>query len=73
MCINAQATISKKMNLLYVVVNPSLYTHYSAGEAYPHAIYPFPNNMLEYIVISMYLAHFLIPMLSSLMSLGIIR
>ncbi len=27
-----KSTISKKMNLLYVAVEPSLYTHYSAGE-----------------------------------------
>ncbi len=36
-----KSTISKKMNLLYVVVDPGLYTHYSAGEAYHVAYYPF--------------------------------
>jgi hypothetical protein len=41
------STISKKMNLLYVEVDPSLYTHYSAGKAYPYAMYPFPNNFDE--------------------------
>jgi hypothetical protein len=40
-----KSTISKKMNLLYVGVDPSLYTHYSAGKAYPHAMYPFPNDV----------------------------
>jgi hypothetical protein len=35
------------MNLLYVVVDPSLYTDYSTGKAYPHDIYPFPNNVNE--------------------------
>ncbi len=42
-----KSTISKRMNLLYVAVDPSLYTHYSAREAYPHAIYPFPDNVDE--------------------------
>ncbi len=37
-----KSTISKKMNLLYVTVDPGLYTHYSAGEAYPINDYPFP-------------------------------
>jgi hypothetical protein len=40
-----KSTISKKMNLLYVAVDPSLYTHYSTGKAYPHDMYPFPNNV----------------------------
>jgi hypothetical protein len=35
------------MNLLYVPVDPSLYTHYSAGIAYPNAKYPFPDNVNE--------------------------
>jgi hypothetical protein len=42
-----KSTISKKMNLLYVAVDPGLYTHYSAGEAYPVANYPFPVNVNE--------------------------
>jgi hypothetical protein len=49
-CICAQthkSTISKKMNLLYVAVNPFLYTHYSTGKAYPQDIYPFPHNVNE--------------------------
>jgi hypothetical protein len=32
--------ISKKMNLLYVAINSSLYEHYSSGEA--NADYSFP-------------------------------
>jgi hypothetical protein len=35
------------MNLLYVAVDPGLYTHYSAGEAYPTNDYPFPANVDE--------------------------
>jgi hypothetical protein len=49
-CICAQmhkSIISKEMNLLYVAVDPSLYTHYSTGKAYPHAVYPFPNKVNE--------------------------
>jgi hypothetical protein len=42
-----KSTISKKMNLLYVAVDPALYTHYSAGEAYPADQYPFPNDVNE--------------------------
>jgi hypothetical protein len=42
-----KSTISKKMNLLYVAVSPSLYTHYSTGKAYPHDMYPFSNNINE--------------------------
>ncbi len=29
-----KSTICKKMNLLYMSVDPSLYTHYSIGKAY---------------------------------------
>jgi hypothetical protein len=41
------------MNLLYVAVDPSLYTYYSAGKAYTHAVYPFPfpdniNEVLDF-------------------------
>ncbi len=38
MCKCAQmhkSTISKKMNLLYVVINPDLYKHYAGNKAYP--------------------------------------
>ncbi len=42
-----RSTISKKINLLYVAVNPSLYTHYSAGKAYPQDMYPLPDNIDE--------------------------
>ncbi len=42
-----KSTISKKMNLLYVAVDPGLYTHYSAGEAYPANDYPFPVDVNE--------------------------
>jgi hypothetical protein len=33
--------------LLYVTVDPGLYTHYSAGEAYPADNYPFPDDVDE--------------------------
>jgi hypothetical protein len=42
-----KSTIAKKMNLLYMAVYPSLYTHYSAGKAYPQDMYPFPDNVDE--------------------------
>jgi hypothetical protein len=42
-----KSTISKKMNLLYVAVDPSLYTHYSASKVHPHDMYPFPNKCNE--------------------------
>ncbi len=35
------------MNLLYVSVDPTLYTRYLAGEAYPANQYPFPNDVDE--------------------------
>jgi hypothetical protein len=35
------------MNLLYLAVDPSLYTHYSASKAYPQDMYPFPDNFDE--------------------------
>jgi hypothetical protein len=38
-------TISKKMNLLYMAMDPSLYTHYSTGKVYPQDMYPFPYNV----------------------------
>jgi hypothetical protein len=40
-------TVSKKMNLLYVAVDPSLYTHYSTCKAYPQDKYPFLDNVDE--------------------------
>jgi hypothetical protein len=42
-----KSTISKKMNLLYMAVDPSLYTYYSANKAYPDDMYPFPDNVDE--------------------------
>jgi hypothetical protein len=42
-----KSTISKKMSLLYVAVDPGLYTHYSAGEADPANNYPFPDKVDE--------------------------
>ncbi len=42
-----KSTISKKMNLLNVAVDPGLYTHYSASEAYPANDYPFPDDVDE--------------------------
>jgi hypothetical protein len=37
-----KSTISKKMNLLYAVVNPDLYKHYAGNEAYPLIVIPSP-------------------------------
>jgi hypothetical protein len=34
-----KSTISKNINLLYSMEDPSLYTHYSAGNAYPSTNY----------------------------------
>ena len=54
MCKCAQmhkSTISKKMNLLYVAVNPDLYNHYAGNKAYLVDCYPFPAdvpNVLDY-------------------------
>jgi hypothetical protein len=48
MCKCAQthkSTISKKMNLLYVAVNPDLYKHYAGNKAYPNGDNPFPNEV----------------------------
>jgi hypothetical protein len=42
-----KSTISKKMNLLYIAMDPSLYTHLSANKAYPYADYPFPNKNVD--------------------------
>ena len=54
MCKCAQthkSPILKKMNLLYVAIDDTLYSHYSSGEAYPIANYPFPpkpDNVPDY-------------------------
>jgi hypothetical protein len=40
-----KSTISKKMNLLYVAVNPNLYKHYAGNKAYPIDCYPFPADV----------------------------
>jgi hypothetical protein len=40
-----KSPISKKMNLLYIAINPTLYGHYSGGKAYPDADYPFPPEV----------------------------
>jgi hypothetical protein len=42
-----KCTISKKINLLYMAVGPSLYAHYSAGKSYPQDMYSFPDNVNE--------------------------
>jgi hypothetical protein len=42
-----KSTISKKMNLLYVAVDPALYNHYLDGKACPAGQYPFPNDVDE--------------------------
>jgi hypothetical protein len=48
MCKCAQthkSSISKKMNLLYIAIDDTLYAHYASGEAYPDDDYPFPNKV----------------------------
>jgi hypothetical protein len=48
MCKCAQthkSTISKKMNLLHVAVDPDLYKHYAGNKAYPVDCYPFPADV----------------------------
>ncbi len=48
MCECAQthkSTISKKMDLLYVAINPNLYKHYAGNKAYPVDCCPFPANV----------------------------
>jgi hypothetical protein len=42
-----KSPISKKMNLLYVAIDPTLYGHYSDGKAYPNADYPFPLEVAD--------------------------
>ncbi len=42
-----KSPISNKMNLLYIAIDPSLYGHYSGGEAYPDADYPFPLKVTD--------------------------
>jgi hypothetical protein len=42
-----KSPISKKMNLLYVAIDPTLYGHYSGGKAYPDADYPFPPKVTD--------------------------
>jgi hypothetical protein len=42
-----KSTISKKMNLLYVAVNPDLYKHYAGNKAYPDGDYPIPNKVSD--------------------------
>ena len=47
MCKCAQthkSPISKKMNLLYVTIDETLYAHYAGGKAYPNDDYPFPDK-----------------------------
>ncbi len=39
--------ISKKRNLPYVAINPTLYGHYSSGKAYLNADYPFPLKVAD--------------------------
>jgi hypothetical protein len=39
--------ISKKMNVLYVAIDPTLYSHYSGGKTYPNADYPFPPEIAD--------------------------
>jgi hypothetical protein len=50
LCKCAQAhksPVSKKMNLLYVAIDPTLCSHYSSSKAYPNADYPFPPEIVD--------------------------
>ncbi len=40
-----KSPISKKMNLLYAAIDPTLYGPFSSGEAYPNGNYPFPLKL----------------------------
>ncbi len=42
-----KSPISKKMNLLYIAVDPILYKHNLGGEAYPDADYPIPPEVAD--------------------------
>jgi hypothetical protein len=42
-----KSSISKKMNLLYMAVDPSMYTHYFASKVYPQDMYQFPDSVNE--------------------------
>ena len=44
MCAKAQVNHLQEDDLLYIMVDPSLYTHYSAGKAYPSTSYPFSRD-----------------------------
>ena len=44
---NTQVPISKKMNLLYIAIDPTLYGHHSGGKAYPDVHYPFPPEVAD--------------------------
>jgi hypothetical protein len=50
MCKCAQthkSPISKKINLLYDAIDPTLYAHYASDEAYPIKDYPFPTEVAD--------------------------
>jgi hypothetical protein len=42
-----KSPISKKMNHLCVAIDPTLYSHYSGGKAYPDVDYPFPPEIVD--------------------------
>jgi hypothetical protein len=42
-----KSPISKKMNLLYLAINHTLYSHYSGSKAYPNADCPFPPKVVD--------------------------
>jgi hypothetical protein len=42
-----KSPISKKMKQMYIAIHPTLYGHYSGGESYPNADYPFPTKVAE--------------------------
>ncbi len=42
-----KSPVSKKMNLLYVAIDSTLYGRYSSGKAYPNADYPFSTEVTD--------------------------
>jgi hypothetical protein len=42
-----RSPISKKLNILYVAINPTLYGNCLGGEAYPNVDYPFPPETAD--------------------------
>jgi hypothetical protein len=42
-----KSPISKKINLLYIAIYPTLYRNFSSGKAYPNADYSFPPEVVD--------------------------